>query len=498
MDWPLYFAQNLALGAPASGVGLCLLWTPQERILPALSPGSYAVAGNLYSRDGISFLVRNVLARPTIRALVLCGKDMTGSGAALVALMLHGIDANHCVVGEGTRLHRELPREAIELFRRSVRLIDARDTTRPEAIAALLAYVPHHAEPFVPEALIFPYSEPALDTLPAESSGFVVHAPTVRSAHLALLWHVMSFGQRSGTQHSSDQRELLDVMTVVSDEPVAPDDCSYADWMPFSLESLGQRQADGRFSRYLGQFLHTDHALSGVSYTYGDRLRAYGHGSVDQIAAMIDDLRRSRHSRRAVATVWNPEHDPHSSNPPCLNLVQARLCDDVLHVTAYFRSHDIYRAWAMNAFGLRALQGLLTEALQKVAPVKPGDLVIISQSAHIYAHDWEVVNDVLAHHYRPANPRLVRDPRGSFVISLEPPDATTDVGGAIVVRHYTPEGEHLQTLQGMSARELGRQLSPYISNVNHAIYLGQELQKAEIALRWGNPEAYRQDRELDV
>jgi thymidylate synthase len=285
---------------------------------------------------------------------------------------------------------------------------------------------------------------------------------------------------------------------VVSDESVEPDEFSYADWMPFSRESLGQRQADGRFSHYLGQFLQADHAPAGVSYTYGDRLRAFGDGAVDQIAAMIDDLRNSRHSRRAVATVWNPERDPRSSNPPCLNLVQARLCDDVLHLTAYFRSHDIYRAWAMNAFGLRALQGLMSEALHDVAPVRSGDLVIISQSAHIYAHDWEAVNDVLAHHYRPANPRLVRDPRGSFVISLEPPDATMDAGGAIVVRHYTPDGEHLQTLQGASARELGRQLSPYISNVTHAIYLGQELQKAELALRWGKPGAYRQDRELDV
>ncbi|NJO05692.1 MAG: hypothetical protein HC876_09295 [Chloroflexaceae bacterium] len=62
--WPLYFARNLTLGAPDSSIGLCLLWTPQERVLPALPPNGYAVAGNLYSREGISYLVRNVLARP--------------------------------------------------------------------------------------------------------------------------------------------------------------------------------------------------------------------------------------------------------------------------------------------------------------------------------------------------------------------------------------------------------------------------------------------------
>ncbi len=487
MPWPLYFAQNLSLGSLAAGVGLCLLWTPQERILPALSPESYTIAGNLYSRDGISFLLRNILAYPNIRTIVLCGKDLTGSGAALVALMQHGIDERHCIVGEGTRLHPELPRDAIELLRQSVTLIDARDTIRPEAVAALLATVPHNATPFAPSPLIFPYSEPQASTLPAENSGFVLHAPTIRAAYLKLLWHVLTFGQRSATQHSSDQCELLDVMTVITDEPADLQHYSYAPWMPFSRESLGQRHSDGRFDGYLGQFLHAGQAAQGVSYTYGDRLCAFD-GSVDQVAAIIADLRASAVSRRAVATLWHPTHDTHAASPPCLNLVQARLRNGRLHLTAYFRSHDIYRAWAMNAFGLRALQGLIVERLGGGTAV--GDLILISHSAHIYAHDWEATQDLLAHHYRPSDPRLVRDPRGSFVISVEPP--------CIVVRHYTPAGEHLQTWRDERARALGLQITPFVSELSHALYLGQELQKAELALHLERPEAYRQDRELEL
>ena len=37
--------------------------------------------------------------------------------------------------------------------------------------------------------------------------------------------------------------------------------------------------------------------------------------------------------------------DASSPSPPCLVLVQARLRDGRLHLTAFFRSHDIYRAW---------------------------------------------------------------------------------------------------------------------------------------------------------
>jgi thymidylate synthase len=156
-----------------------------------------------------------------------------------------------------------------------------------------------------------------------------------------------------------------------------------------------------------------------------------------------------------------------------------------LHLTAYFRSHDIFRAWAANAYGLRALQGLIAEGLGN-PPL--GDLAILSHSAHIYAHDWERAGELLAHHYRAADPRLLRDARGSFVISLEPPE--------ILVRHYTPAGEHLQSFRNASARELGVTLAPYVGEISHAIYLGQELQKAELAIALGRPEAYRQDRPL--
>ncbi|NTU78554.1 MAG: hypothetical protein HGA45_03985 [Chloroflexales bacterium] len=482
MSWPLYFAQSLSLGSPESGVGLCLLWTPRDRVLPALDPGSYAVAGNLYSRDGVSFIVRNLLARPTITDLVLCGKDMTGSGAALAALLRDGLDEHGRIVGDGTRLHPEIPPEAIELLRRGVALHDHRDTLRPAQIAAILGGLRRPAAPWAEAPLIFPYSEPAAEALPAAAAGLLLRAPTVRAAYLRLLWHVMRFGQRTGTQHSSDQRELLDVLTIVSDEPADPARFSHAEWMPFTRESLGERLPGGGYSGYLGQFLQAEQA-PGVSYTYGSRLRAFG-GAIDQVAAIVADLRSAGESRRAVAALWSPTHDAGSASPPCLNLVQARLRDGRLHLTAYFRSHDIYRAWAGNAYGLRALQGEIAGALA----AEVGDLAILSHSAHIYAHDWARAEELAAHHYRAADPRLTRDARGSFVIALEPPE--------IVVRHYTPGGEHLQTLSATSARELGVALAPYVGEMSHGLYLGQELQKAELALALGRPEAYRQDREL--
>ena len=75
IDWPLYCRESLTLGDPAAGVGVCTLWTPRERIAAGLTPGSFAVVGNLYSREGINLLLRNVLANPRVTHLVACGEE---------------------------------------------------------------------------------------------------------------------------------------------------------------------------------------------------------------------------------------------------------------------------------------------------------------------------------------------------------------------------------------------------------------------------------------
>jgi thymidylate synthase len=272
MDWPLYFAPSLALGKPGAGLAVCLLWTPQERVLPTLDPAHYAVVGNLYSRDGVSFLVRNLLARPSLRALLLCGKDLTGSGVALVALLRDGLDAEGRIIGEGTRLHPEIDHAALELLRRSITLHDHRDVARPERVAALVAAYACPARAWADAPLIFAYREPSAEALPAAEAGLLLRAPSVRAAYLRLLWHVLRLGQRTGTQQGSDQHEILDLLTIVSDEPADPARCSYAEWMPFSRASLGERLADGRYSGYLGQLLHAEGA-DGLSYTYARSTR---------------------------------------------------------------------------------------------------------------------------------------------------------------------------------------------------------------------------------
>ncbi|HEY9845166.1 MAG TPA: hypothetical protein V6D03_03125, partial [Candidatus Caenarcaniphilales bacterium] len=83
------------------------------------------------------------------------------------------------------------------------------------------------------------------------------------------------------------------------------------------------------------------------------------------------------------------------------------------------------------------------------------------------------------------------DPSGSFTISVQ--------DNAIVVEHMTPgSGEVVNCYSGSSANQLIRQIAvdcPALQ-VEHALYLGTELQKAEFVVTTKPNFVYEQDKPL--
>jgi len=464
--WPIYYRDELEVGDRQSCVAVCTLWTPRKPVAQALDRESFSVVGSLYSRDGINAIIRNVLAHPVIRHIVLCGREMTDSGDALVALIEKGVDTEWRVVGNGAQIDCEVPVAAIDDFRRATNLHDHRGTTSPAKMAqvvAALGSLPPFGQPRT-----FPETKRDSDTFPAERAGFVVRGRDVPEVWVQLLSHIMTFGRVTPTDYGQRQKELVDVMAVIEggDSPSA----ELPAWMPVS-------SAEGK--EYAELFM-SPQEQPGVAYSYGQRLRAYW--GVDQITVMAEDLKRFRFSRRSVASVWDPRLDSGSEDPPCIDLVQALVRDGKLHLTAYIRSNDIYRAWPQNAIALRHLQTVLAEEVQQTGV---GDLITLSQSAHVYEDCWERVLELLDGEAKGliSGARFRQDPRGSFVIRVE--------DGEIIVDHYSPEGDRLRTLRSGSARDLERLLSPFVSLPEHGMYVGRELGRAERALRMG--ERYEQE-----
>ncbi len=126
-SWPVVDG-SYRVGDPQAPVAVCVL-TSDELLAPlALTPGA-AIVGEVQTANlGIERIVQNVTANPSIRFLLICGKDsrLFRQGQSLGALLENGVDDTGRIIGaEGYEpVLRSLPRSQIDLFRRQVELID--------------------------------------------------------------------------------------------------------------------------------------------------------------------------------------------------------------------------------------------------------------------------------------------------------------------------------------------------------------------------------------
>jgi thymidylate synthase len=279
-------------------------------------------------------------------------------------------------------------------------------------------------------------------------------------------------------------QELIDLMAVVTDEPE-----------DFYFPESNYLPCDRAFiQQYISQILDDAPQQEGVKYTYGQRLRS--HFGLDRVEQAIGKLAADFDSARAVMSLWDVRDGEANNSPPCLNHVWARIVDNELSLTATFRSNDMFSAWVANAMGLRALQQHIRNEIEILSKreLKLGALITISQSAHIYDDCWENVELLIQSQYSKicAN-RDDADPAGSFVINVQ--------DDQILVEHMTPgSGAIVNCYSGRSAVQIYRQIAAECPSlqVEHAMYLGTELQKAEMALSMKNGDLYQQDRTLKV
>ena len=123
IKWPVVSNENLVLGNMDSEIVIVTLWTPTKKITDKLDPDSFCVAGQLYSKEGINFIIRNILAKPSIRYLIICGTELSGSGKVLVDFFEKGINEDHEVIGNDfAKIHKEIPKEILDLVRKNIKM----------------------------------------------------------------------------------------------------------------------------------------------------------------------------------------------------------------------------------------------------------------------------------------------------------------------------------------------------------------------------------------
>ena len=480
-EWPLFFHDQLIVGDSESPVAICTLWSLKESVADKIDSGSYSLIGNLYTADGINYIIRNVLANPVIRHIVLVGADLMRAGEALIELVGEGVGEDYRTKKTNAFIHRAIGKEELDLFRKNVAIHDLRKENA-EGLGPLVSELNKTAkrERFCEPKAITAVEAPA-EGLDTEDAVFRISGRSPSEVWLKALDTVMKFGEVKRTEYEIEQKELLDLVSVVEgDERALPA------WLPINERDL---------HAYINGFFSASKPEN-VDYTYGERLFSYAlpeggqrsenelHGIINQIQLVEEKLRRNPYTRRAVAITWRHQKDFSSDNPPCLIEIVWSVKHNKLYQTATFRSHDIYGAWLLNIYGLRKLQKKMAMNIG----VDTGSLMVVSVSAHIYKNNWKYASELIGRLYSGKRELVEVDKRGYFLVQV---DAAK---GEIVVKHKLNDARDSKyQFRGRRAEEIYRKIihENLISRLDHAAYIGKELARAEAALKSG--ETFVQD-----
>ena len=141
---------------------------------------------------------------------------------------------------------------------------------------------------------------------------------------------------------------------------------------------------------------------------YGRQWRSWEKpdgGSIDQMAWVVEEIRRNPDSRRLVVSAWNPADLGRMALAPCHCLFQFFVAEGRLSCQLYQRSADVFLGVPFNI----ASYALLTQMVAQVCGLQPGDFVHSFGDAHLYRNHLDQARLILTREPRPL-PRLRLNP----------------------------------------------------------------------------------------
>lgn len=127
--------------------------------------------------------------------------------------------------------------------------------------------------------------------------------------------------------------------------------------------------------------------------------------SIDQIKALLEQIKRNPDSRRLLVSAWNPAVLPQDgltaqqnaaagrqALPPCHTMFQFYVAEGKLSCQLYQRSADIFLGVPFNI----ASYALLTMMVAQVCELQPGDFVHTFGDAHLYSNHFEQAREQLS------------------------------------------------------------------------------------------------------
>jgi len=137
---------------------------------------------------------------------------------------------------------------------------------------------------------------------------------------------------------------------------------------------------------------------------------------IDQIAEVVETLKKNPDSRRMIVSAWNVADIPRMALAPCHAFFQFYVADGKLSCQLYQRSADIFLGVPFNI----ASYALLTHMMAQQCNLGVGDFVWTGGDCHLYSNHLEQVDLQLSRDFFPL-PKLniLRKPDSIFDYEFE-------------------------------------------------------------------------------
>jgi thymidylate synthase len=481
---PLYFQDKLTIVNPAGIIGVLTLWSKVDYVMerfrqagidldPTTSP--IAVFGTLYG-NGLRELLRNLLYNPQIQTLLICGRNRSGSLEDLQAFFDAGLESaasplvsyetgadgavvQTCKIKGTNRLIDDLVRP--DKFKVKPQLVVLGELKDEEGLKRLREFF--HTRQNVAgqvnskiERQEVPLPQVSLSHFPSQPQAQTIVRDTPLEAWQELLFGISRFGHP--VKLSKGERLELQNVKVVITQPVFE-----------SEEALRKHHFDPeKLHTYQLDFLRGEKGPD-ETYSYGHRLRAYF--GIDNLAECLRRLQADPEDRKAYLTLWDNRRDLEvQKGQPCFVSLFCRRYDGQLTLSATFRTHNALDAWLPNVYGLMAIQQFLAPQLNLAL----GPITVVSHSISIDRKELDRALAIISHR----GFAIREDPCGYFRLSLDEGEILVEHRhGDVTLKEY--RDKKATRLQHQLARDLA------LSDLNHALYLGRQLARAEECLRTG-------------
>ncbi len=125
---------------------------------------------------------------------------------------------------------------------------------------------------------------------------------------------------------------------------------------------------------------------------YGSQWRNWNGEGIDQIAEVIEKLKKTPNDRRLIVSAWNVGKIAQMHLPPCHMMFQFYVANNKLSCMLYQRSCDMFLGVPFNI----ASYALLTMMIAQVCGYELGEFIHTLGDTHIYHNHFEQVREQLS------------------------------------------------------------------------------------------------------